>query len=212
MRGTSVLWAGILTLFVGLLVYVTPVFAQEDPPASEDQYDGGEVAAQQATCLETEEEIERFAGTDDRTTGAVEITGPEWRFISEATREAPTTATLDVDAFDEDGFLAGFTSQLVFDDEESNTQSSGVIDGPGTFTFEIDANGVSYDIVICQALSGSDPPEPPREDPPREVTDPPKEVIKKTIPKRELADTGGFPAMTAVGVLLIATGALIRRR
>jgi hypothetical protein len=61
---------------------------------------------------------------------------------------------MNVDALDEQNFVVGFTTQTVFPDEEFNSQSSGVIDGPGTFRLSIQEDGVSYRIVVCQSPGG----------------------------------------------------------
>src|SRR5215204_4199555 len=131
-----------------LLVYALPVWGQETTGTT------GESTAQLASCLEGEEEVARFTGAHDTTTEKFQISGPEWRFISEIRPRTGTTGGMNVDALDEENFPVGGTIQTVFADEKFNRQSSGVIDGPGTFRLSITADGVHYKIVFCESPGG----------------------------------------------------------
>jgi hypothetical protein len=65
------------------------------------------------------------------------------------------TGTIGVEALDRQNDIVDLiTYQSVLPDEEFDRQSSSVIDGPGTFRLRIDANGVSYRIVVCQSPEG----------------------------------------------------------
>jgi hypothetical protein len=132
-----------------LLVFACPAWGQATTGTT------GESTIQQASCLESEEEVKTFTGTQDTTTEKFQISSPEWRFISEIRPRTVTSGGMNVDALDdEDNFPVGGTIQTVFPDEEFDRQSSGVIDGPGTFRLSIQADGVSYKIVVCQSPGG----------------------------------------------------------
>jgi hypothetical protein len=131
-----------------LLVLEFPAWGQETTGTT------GESTTQQASCLVGEDQVTTFTGMQDRTTEAFQISGPEWRFISEIRPRTVTTGNMDVNALNEQDFFVGFTTQTIFPDEEFNSQSSGVIDGPGRFRLRIDENGVSYRIVVCQSPQG----------------------------------------------------------
>lgn len=75
-----------------------------------------------------------------------------------------TEGTLEVSTADADGFIF----LTVFPDQEFSRDDSGIIDGPGTFSLEIDANGVDYTVVVCQRADGAQTPE---EDTPEDNTD-----------------------------------------
>ena len=131
-----------------LLVIAFPAWGQDTTGTT------GESTTQQASCLVGEDQVTTFTGTQNTTTAKFQISGPEWRFISEIRPRTVTTGGMNVDALDEQNFVVGFTTQTVFPDEEFNSQSSGVIDGPGTFRLSIQEDGVSYRIVVCQSPQG----------------------------------------------------------
>jgi hypothetical protein len=131
-----------------LLIFAFPAWGQDTTGTT------GEPTTQQAACLVGEDEVKTFTGTHDTTTEKFEISGPEWRFISEIRPRTVTTGGMNVDALDEENFPVGGTIQTVSPDEQSNLQSSGVIDGPGTFRLSIQADGVNYRIVVCQSPGG----------------------------------------------------------
>jgi hypothetical protein len=97
--------------------------------------------------------VDTFAGTADQTFPEFEIDGAEWRFIVEATSTAETSGSVDVSTvFDPNNPESG--SAIVSVDPEFNptdTDSSSVIDGPGTFTLEVDANGAEYNVLVCES-------------------------------------------------------------
>jgi hypothetical protein len=132
-----------------LLVFAFPAWGQDTTGTT------GEPTTQQAACLVGEDEVTSFTGTQDTTTEAFQISGSEWRFISEIMPRTVTTGSMEVDALDEENITVGYTIQSVIPEfEEFNLQSSGVIDGPGTFRLRIEANGVNYRIVVCQSPGG----------------------------------------------------------
>ncbi len=200
---------GAVWLFaVGLSVWLgvfTGIALGQGTTGLEQTMPGGTTASE-ATCLENEEQVETFVGSQDRTTEEFQITGPEWRFVSTIRPATVTTGSLEVDALNEDGFSEGFTTQIVFPDEELDRQSSGVIDGPGTFRLRIEANGVDYRIVVCQSQDGGGTTEPtispePTEEPTEVEGPPPGETIID-IPRKPLPWTGGPAVLPAVAFLL----------
>lgn len=120
----------------------TNVFAQE-PTTGEQDF----------ACSPDEQQVETFSGTADQSFPEFEIDGTEWRFIVQATSTAETSGSVSVrTVFDPDNPVSG--SAIASVDPEfspTETSSSSVIDGPGTFTLEVDANGAEYDILVCES-------------------------------------------------------------
>ncbi len=193
-----------------------------------------QTGGQDDSCDVDEDLVETFTGTQDQITPEFEIVGPEWRFILEATATTQARGNVSVSTeFNPDNPGSGFASVSV--DPEFNptdNDSSNIIDGPGTFSLDIDANGAEYTIVVCESASqnggeqttqnpttvrnpttvnGNDSPQ---NRPRRERT---REVIN--VPRRPLPPSGGasLPVYGVVGgfVLtgagLLALGLVIRR-
>ncbi len=102
--------------------------------------------------------METFTGTTDQSFPEFEIGGAKWRFIVEATSTAETLGSVTVETvFDPDNPGSGIAITSV-DPESSptDTGSSSVIDGPGTFTLEVDANGAEYNILVCESQTPGD--------------------------------------------------------
>lgn len=103
------------------------------------------------SCSDNEDLVDTFTGTEDDTVGPFEITGDEFRVVFEATTTSSSDGDLSVDVLDEDGLFVGSGFVAVIPDlSDTETDDTGVIDGPGTFTIEVDANGVDYEIIVCQ--------------------------------------------------------------
>ena len=174
----------------------------------------------ESVCAADEELVDTVSGQDDLRTEEFEIDGPEWRFVSEATTNTDTSGSLSVDALDDEGFtvVGGFTFQTVFPDDGLDTQSSGIIDGPGTFRLDIEANGVDYEVSICQTPGqgggtneDTDENTDENEDTNEDTDD--DGVIDNTIPKKPLPDTGGSTALMVGGsALLLLYGSLVAWR
>ncbi len=147
-------------------------------------------------CAPDEELVESFSDTVDQTTEQFEITGPEWRVVVEGTATTSTSGDVTVDALDEDGFFEGGASVFVDPDFLLTTRdSSSVLDGPGSFRLEIDANGASYEISVCQTPGqGGGTNGDTNGD----------GVIDDTIPDKDLPNTGGSPVVWAGIVALLA--------
>jgi hypothetical protein len=146
---------------------------------------GGAANDGQAACAANERLVETFAGDEDQTTPEFEITAAEWRFGLEARPTSPQASgdvsVNTVSDLDTPGSGSAFAA---VDPEVTPTDSvsSNVIDGPGTFSLEIDDNGVEYTIRVCESTveakgdGGGQPkgdvsPPPPR--PPTPPSPPP---------------------------------------
>lgn len=201
--------AAILVL-VSLLVFYFVLLTARISSAQETTMVDETTILSESVCAADEELVDTVSGQDDLRTEEFEIDGPEWRFVSEVTTNTDTNGSLSVDALDDEGFtvVGGFTFQTVFPDDGSDTQSSGIIDGPGTFRLDIEANGVDYEVSICQTPGqGGGTNEDTNED-----TDD-DGVIDDTIPKKPLPDTGGSTALMVGGsALLLLYGSLVAWR
>jgi hypothetical protein len=167
--------------------------------------------------------VESFSGRNDITTPTFQITGAEWRIVLEGTATTSQSGDVNVTtAFNFDEGSAGFGSASVFVSPEfdpTDINSSGIIDGPGSVALEIDANGASYEILVCQ--SGGNEASTPRNEastPRDDNKERSEKVIKGTIPKKRLVKTGGVSTSYIVygsvfaGASLLALALLVRRR
>jgi hypothetical protein len=174
--------------------------------AQEEKTDGQEGA----NCSADERRVQTFSGTQDQTTPEFRINGDEWRFVAEATTTTEASGSLDVSGRDEEGLPVGFALLMPRPDAGPSSRSSSVQDGPGTFTLEIDANGVEYTINVCERGAGGgettappprppSPPPPPPPPPPRPTPQPPPPpppMMKAGGPERgpvPLMPNGGCP-------------------
>jgi hypothetical protein len=142
-----------------------------------DETTGGAANEGQAACAANERLVETFTGDEDQTTPEFGITASEWRFGLEARPTSPqASGDVSVNTVS-DPVTPGSGSAFAAVDPEvtpTDSVSSNIIDGPGTFSLEIDANGVEYTIQVCESTveGNSDgggqpkgdvsPPPPPR--------------------------------------------------
>ncbi len=188
----------VVLLAFGAIISVYMVLLAGPTSAQQGGGSTGGTTGQQTSCSQNEEIVETFTGTQDQTTPQFQITGPEWRFILEARATTQTSGNVSVSTvFDPDN--PGFGSDFASVDPEffpTDTSSSNIIDGPGTFSLEIDANGASYTVVVCQnAGSGGG-------------SNPTSGVIPTTIPQKPLPPTGGLPSAFGVIASFVLTGLL----
>lgn len=200
-------FSAVLLIF-GAVISVYMVLLAGPTSAQNGGGSSGGTTGQQTTCSQDEELVETFTGTQDQITPQFQITGPEWRFIVEATATTEASGNVSVTiVFDADNPGFGFAFASV--DPEFNptdTESSQVIDGPGTFSLDIDANGASYEILVCQSAnqSGGD-----RSTPEQSTPGQGNSVIKETIPNKPLPPTGGWPVYALVASFILAGAGLL---
>lgn len=183
--------AGILIFATGIGLraaweYVPLAYAQGDttvPTPSETPF----------ACSSNERQVDTLDGTEDQTISGIEIQGSEWRFIVQAKPTGGAGGNVSVDATDEeDGSPAvGGTVFAQTDPQLSPTATSGsrVIDGPGSFSLEIDANGASYQILICESQSPGDGDGGPGPDP--TPSPPPGPPSAQTVNRGPILKSGG---------------------
>ncbi len=183
----------VVLLAFGAIISVYMVLLAGPTSAQQGGGSSGGTTGQQTSCSQNEELVETFTGTQDQTTPQFQITGPEWRFILEARATTQTSGNVSVSTvfdLDNPGFGSAFASvDLEF--FPTDTASSNIIDGPSTFSLEIDANGASYAVVVCQDVGSGGGTSTPS---------PTSGVIPTTIPQKPLPPTGGFPS--AYGVIV----------
>ncbi len=220
MRGLSrtgmilvALLAGLLLSYAVLLNTRAAGAQDEETPSSmieesTDEMLGESTGGEEGLCAPDEELVDSVSGRDDQTTEAFNITGPDFRVVVRATSASPTSGDVTVNVLDEDGLVAGGAFVFVDPDfQPTDTASSSVIDGPGTFRLEIDTNGASYEIAVCQTPGQGGGTTEADED-----TDD-DGVIDDTIPKKPLPDTGGSTALMVGGsALLLLYGVLVAWR
>jgi hypothetical protein len=116
----------------------------------------GARAQEEPSCPPDWTQVQNFTGTQDQTTPPFDIEGAEWRYILEARATTETSGSLSVDPqAEEEGavpIVRGF--ETLTTDQEPEVLNSDVLDGPGTFTLDIDANGSEYTIVVCERGTG----------------------------------------------------------
>ena len=170
------------------------------------------------------EPVETFTGTENRRTPEFQITGTTFRLAWHIVRVTDPNGfpSLEADVLNDTGRPIG-EGFLAFEEDGSEN----ILAGPGTFSLEIRANDVSYEIVVEDCVgtdqNGGDTPKQTaqnrtirdRDDSPRRERT--REVIN--VPRRLLPPSGGasLPVYGVVGgfVLtgagLLALGLVIRR-
>ena len=130
--------------------------------------------------------VEEFSGTEDRRTPEFEITGTAFRLTWDIVDiiDPNGSPSLEADVLDDSGRPIG-EGFLAFEEDGSEN----ILEGPGTFSLEIRASDVRYEIVVedCTGTSqdGDTTMGPPTLQPsptlgPRWKRD----VIRETIPKK----------------------------
>jgi hypothetical protein len=106
----------------------------------------------QFACNANERQVTTFSGSQDQTTPAFEVSGAEWRGLVQATASTQSTGDVTADVLGEDGFAVASAFASV-DPQFAPTDvgDTGILDGPGTFSFEVDSNGASYELLVCEA-------------------------------------------------------------
>lgn len=217
-RGLS----AILLAIAGLVFYTVflAVLATEPSAQTGGGSTGGDTNGVEG--CENPEVVDTFTGSNSQITPPFEITGNTFRLSYEADLIESgefQTGSLFIDSVDEeDGLSVPFGSLDAFSIDGPSNDSTNVLEGPGTFSLEIEARNVEYTVTVEDCV-GSDPttPNPPA---PRPA---PTDVIRTTIPPKPLPPTGGIttgglPVYAMVvgsilaGTSLLGLGIVIRRR
>ena len=153
--------------------------------------------------------IETFSGSEDRITDQFEVTGDTFRITYETTVSDPDAVdeSLDVTVLDEDG--AVIDSFFV---SESGSGSETILAGPGTFSLEIEAGDIDYEITVedCTGDGDDNGGDDNGDDDKRDrVVVEEQTVIIRTIPRKPLPPTGGLPVYFMVAGSILAGASLL---
>lgn len=219
----AMLVVGALTFFYVLLI-VQPSEAQQGGAT-------GAGAGGNEGCADPRE-VETFNGTENQITPSFNITGNTFRLLYDITDldADPLGDIINIRPVDDGGPVGGAVTL-----QDPGNGSQNVLEGPGSFTLEIESNGFEYSVTVedCTgSASGTAPASTPGTSTPAAAPAPkatpsptpapkatPKQrekVMRETVPKRRLPPTGGVPAPYAVygfvlgGTSLLALG-LVRR-
>ncbi len=178
-------FGGIISVYMVLLA--GPTSAQQGGGSS-----GGTTGGAQLSCSGNERIVETFTGTESQITLQFEITGREWNYAFR--RTGGLVDVFQVEALDEGGVSVPFST--IFS-SASETGRSGPIEGPGTFSLDIDADStgsnLQYTVVVCdEASQGTSTPGST------------SGVIQATIPQKPLPPTGGWPVYALVASSIFA--------
>jgi hypothetical protein len=182
----------------------------------------GRAEAQEDEGCADPQTVDTFNGTQNQITRPFNITGNTFRLrydLTDADDDPENFTSFSLRPIGEDGIGVG-QSVLVFDPE---TASQNILEGPGSFTLEIESGGLEYSVTV-EDCTGTAPgnaetstPEASQPTPAPKATPKQKEkVMRKTVPKRPLPPTGGTPTSYAIygfvlgGASLLALG-LVRR-
>ena len=209
--------SGVL-LVVAAFVFSTVFYLWLLSTTPSDAQTGGGTTGTTAGCPNPVT-VEEFSGTEDRRTPEFEITGTAFRLTWDIVDiiDPNGSPSLEADVLDGSGRPIG-EGFLAFEGDGSEN----ILEGPGTFSLEIRASDVRYEIVVedCTGTSqdGDTTMGPPTLQPsptlgPRRKRD----VIRETIPKKPLPPTGGLSVYVMVtdsilaGAGLLGLGTVIRR-
>lgn len=153
--------------------------------------------------------IQIFLGTENQLTPEFEITGQTFRIsfdIVEVT-DPDGFPQLEADVLDESGNPIG-QGFLTFEEDGSEN----IIAGPGTFSLDIRANDVSYEITVEHCVGTDQNPLAADNNPddPGDVNDQ-DDVMDDTTPSKPLPNTGGIPLFLGAGVILASVTLLSTR-
>jgi hypothetical protein len=196
---------------------------------------GGNTTAGPDEGCPTPQVVETFSGSNSQITAPFEITGSTFRLTLEAEPvQQGEHASIFIDSVEEDtGLTVPFGNIDVNPVEGQVTETANVLEGPGSFRLEIEANNTRYEVIVedCTGSNGDDEVTTNQDD--DEVTtnqdddeitvdnqprreQPRREIIN--IPDKPLPPTGGWPvyatvtAFVLVGAGLLGLGIGISRR
>ncbi len=215
-------FSAVLLAVAGLVFYVVflAILVTEPSEAQQDDVTGGQTIQQDAGC-DNPVLIETFSGTDSQITPDFNITGDTFRLSYEALVINPNEfASFSIDVFDENGVLVDFVP-LAFDDVNNNIN---VLEGPGRFNLEIDADNMDYIVDVEDCVGDGDDGDgitdgnDGRVERSVQVRKPERSEVIINIPRKPLPPTGGLPVYVMVtssvlaGSGLLGLGIMIHRR
>lgn len=216
-RGLS----AILLAVAGLVFYMVflAVLATEPSAQTDGDDTGGEVSASQIgqpdEGCSNPELVETFTGTENRLTPEFQITGSTFRLTFDVVEVLDPNGfpTLEADVRDDTGQPIG-QGFLTFEEDGSEN----ILQGPGTFSLDIRAGDVRYEIAVEDCV-GTDQNDSNQDGQNRSTAErsTPRNVMRNTIPKKRLPPTGGLPVGVAVtgsvlaGASLLGLGLIVRR-
>ncbi len=135
-----------------------------DPSAQAQEPDAIEFA-----CNENEQEVTTFSGSEDQSSESFEITGAEWRAILQATTTTQSSGDASINVLSNGEFTGSSANAFVDPEfEPTSVSDTGTLDGPGSFSLEAEANGASYEVLVCETggtggggVAPSPSPDPP---------------------------------------------------
>lgn len=132
----AILLGAAAIVFYLVLLSTTPSGAQTN----------GGTANQGGTGCSNPEEVATFEGAENQITDGFEITGNTFRLVYDITDldSDPGFDSFSIRPIAENGIGVG-DSVLVFDE---GTGSKNILDGPGTFTLEIETEGFDYTVTV----------------------------------------------------------------
>ncbi len=218
-RGSSVvlLAVGVTVLCWVLLLVEAPSEAQTRTPGGTT---GGANQYSQARAEQSDEGcsnplvVETFGGSNSQITSPFEITGNTFRLTLEAepVRQGEF-ASIFIQSFDETEGNVPFGGIDVNPVEGRVTETANVLEGPGTFNLEIEADNTTYEITVedCGGRGGTTGGGTTEETTQRRVgkrIEVERDVTIINIPGKPLPPTGGLPASVFVAGFVLAGAGL----
>jgi hypothetical protein len=165
-------------------------------------------AQEPPSCSPDERQVQTFTGTQDQTTPPFDIRGDEWRFVANARTTTEASGNLNVDANNQaqpERFIPGASVIVTASPGQTPSESSNILDGPGSFTLEIEANGVEHTIRVYERGGGGQPKErpksAPKEQPKGQSRQQPAPTPRPTPPPPEPSFKAGGPSQGPVPLM-----------
>jgi hypothetical protein len=231
--------SSVVLVAVGVTVFCWVLLLAEAPSGAQAQTPGGTTGGTnqhgQAQAEQSDEGcsnslvVETFSGSNSQITSPFEITGNTFRLTLEAepVRQGEH-ASIFIESFEETEGNIPFGNLDVNPVEGQVTQTANVLEGPGTFNLEIEANNTRYEITVedCGGRGGTTGGGTTGGGTTEETTqrrDGKRVEVKGggvtiiNIPSKPLPPTGGLPANVLVagfvfaGAGLFGLGLAVRR-
>ena len=141
----------------GMLLSSTSWGAQEGASTT-----GKSIYREESNCTREEALVETFTGTQDQTTSEFVIGGKRWRFIIHARARGGGIGHVAVKPRGGSSGQFGVSSVSASPNGnlEGPSSSSNIIDGPGSFSLDIDADDAEYTVRVCESLTSGSTPTP----------------------------------------------------